>query len=45
MTLFEDQETVLKDCTGCFELLGIAYMLTGSMAMISRAYGCARGRP
>ena len=37
MTLFEDQERVLKDCTGRFEMLGIPYMLTGSMAMIEYA--------
>lgn len=37
MTLFEDQERVLKDCTERFEALGISYMLTGSMAMIEYA--------
>ena len=34
MTLFEDQERVLKDFTERLERLGIAYMLTGSMAMV-----------
>lgn len=34
MTLFEDQESVLKDFTERLEKLGIKYMLTGSMAMI-----------
>lgn len=34
MTLFEDQESVLKDFTKRLEKLGIKYMLTGSMAMI-----------
>ena len=37
MTLFEDQGRVLKDCTERFESLGIAYMLTGAMAMIEYA--------
>lgn len=37
MSLYEDQESVLKDCTGRFERLGIAYMLTGSMAMVQYA--------
>ncbi|MGI8786537.1 MAG: DUF6036 family nucleotidyltransferase [Pyrinomonadaceae bacterium] len=37
MSLYEDQEMVLKDCTGRFERLGIAYMLTGSMAMVNYA--------
>jgi len=37
MTLYEDQKRVLQDCTGRFERLGIAYMLTGSMAMINYA--------
>ncbi len=37
MSLFEDQERVLKDCTKRFERLGIAYMLTGSMAMVEYA--------
>ena len=37
MTLYEDQKRVLKDCTERFEKLGIAYMLTGSMAMINYA--------
>ena len=34
MTLFEDQESVLKDFTERLDKLGIDYMLTGSMAMI-----------
>lgn len=34
MTLFEDQESVLKDFTERLEKLGIKYMLTGSMAML-----------
>ena len=34
MTLFEDQESVLRDFTERLEKLGIKYMLTGSMAMI-----------
>lgn len=37
MTLYEDQEGVLKDCTERFDRLGIAYMLTGSMAMAAYA--------
>ena len=37
MSLFEDQGRVLKDCTERFEGLGIAYMLTGSVAMIEYA--------
>lgn len=36
-SLYEDQEEVLKDFTERLEKLGIAYMLTGSMAMISYA--------
>jgi len=35
--LFEDQKSVLKDCTDRFTLLGIPYMLTGSMAMATYA--------
>lgn len=37
MTLYEDQERILKDCTERFERLGIDYMLTGSMAMVAYA--------
>ena len=37
MTLFEDQERTLKDCTERFDRLGISYMLTGSMAMTQYA--------
>jgi hypothetical protein len=37
MNLFEDQKTVLRDCTERFERLEIAYMLTGSMAMVNYA--------
>ena len=37
MTLYEDQERILKDCTDRFERLGIDYMLTGSMAMVAYA--------
>jgi hypothetical protein len=37
MNLYEDQERILKDCTERFERLGIAYMLTGSMAMVANA--------
>ena len=37
MIPFEDQEEVSKDCTGRFDRLGIAYMLTESMAMIPYA--------
>ncbi len=37
MSLFEDQKAVLKDCTERFERLEIAYMLTGSMAMVDYA--------
>lgn len=37
MVPFEDQERILKDCTERFERLGIAYMLTGSMAMTEYA--------
>lgn len=37
MNLFEDQKMVLRDCTERFERLGIAYMLTGSMAMVNYA--------
>ena len=33
MTLYEDQEFVLKDVTERFDRLSIPYMLTGSMAM------------
>lgn len=36
-SLFEDQKLVLKDCTERFELLGIPYMLSGSMAMLPYA--------
>lgn len=36
-SLFEDQKGVLKDCTERLERLGIAYMLTGSMAMVEYA--------
>jgi len=35
--LLEDQKTVLRDCVERFEQLDIAYMLTGSMAMINYA--------
>lgn len=35
--LYEDQKMVLRDCTERFERLGIAYMLTGSMAMVNYA--------
>jgi hypothetical protein len=37
MNLFEDQKMVLRDCTERFERLDIAYMLTGSMAMVNYA--------
>ncbi len=37
MSLYEDLERVLKDCTERFERLGIVYMLTGSMAMVEYA--------
>jgi hypothetical protein len=37
MNLYEDQERILKDCTERLERLGIAYMLTGSMAMVAYA--------
>ena len=37
MNLFEDQKSVLRDCTERLERLDIAYMLTGSMAMIHYA--------
>jgi hypothetical protein len=37
MSLYEDQERILKDCTERLERLGIAYMLTGSMAMVAYA--------
>ena len=33
MTLYEDQERILKDATERFERLAIPYMLTGSMAL------------
>lgn len=36
-SLYEDQESTLKDFTERLEKLGIAYMLTGSMAMIGYA--------
>ncbi len=36
-SLFEDQKRVLKDCTERFEKLGIPYMLSGSMAMVTFA--------
>lgn len=39
MSLVEDQERILKDCTVRFERLGIEYMLTGSMAMLHYAVG------
>lgn len=39
MSLFDDQEMILKDCTERFERLGIKYMLTGSMAMLHYAVG------
>lgn len=39
MSLLDDQERVLKDCTERFERLGIKYMLTGSMAMLHYAVG------
>ncbi len=35
--LLEDQKQVLKDCTERFDRLGIAYMLSGSMAMLPYA--------
>jgi hypothetical protein len=37
MNLFEDQKMVLRDCIERFERLCIAYMLTGSMAMVNYA--------
>ena len=37
MVPFEDQERILKDCTERLGRLGIAYMLTGSMAMTAYA--------
>lgn len=37
MTLYEDQERVLKDCTERLDRLSIPYMLTGSMAMTKYA--------
>lgn len=39
MSLFEDQERVLRDCTEKFDRLGIEYMVTGSMAMLHYAVG------
>jgi predicted nucleotidyltransferase len=33
----DEQNSVLRDCAGRFEKLGIAYMLTGSMAMVHYA--------
>ncbi len=39
MSLLDDQERILKDCTERFERLGIKYMLTGSMAMLHYAVG------
>jgi len=36
-SLFEDQKRVLKDCTERFEKLGLPYMLSGSMAMVTYA--------
>lgn len=39
MSLFDDQERILSDCTARFERLGIKYMLTGSMAMLHYAVG------
>lgn len=35
--LFEDQRLVLRDCVEKFDRLGLAYMLTGSMAMAAYA--------
>ena len=37
MTLYEDQERILRDVTERFERLGLSYMLTGSMAMTKYA--------
>lgn len=37
VTLYEDQEEVLKDVTERFERLSLSYMLTGSMAMTKYA--------
>ncbi len=39
MSLADDQERILKDCTERFDRLGIEYMLTGSMAMLHYAVG------
>lgn len=36
-TLFEDQKSVLQDFTARLERIGVAYMLTGSMAMVNYA--------
>lgn len=36
-TLFDDQKRVLKDCVNRLDLLGIPYMLSGSMAMLPYA--------
>ncbi len=36
-TLFDDQKRVLKDCANHLDLLGIPYMLSGSMAMLPYA--------
>lgn len=35
--IFEDQKKTLKDCIDRLERLGLAYMLTGSMAMVNYA--------
>lgn len=35
--IYEDQKSVLRDCTERFERLGVEYMLTGSMAMVNYA--------
>jgi hypothetical protein len=35
--VYEDQKLILRDCTKRFEWLRVAYMLTGSMAMINYA--------
>ncbi len=39
MSLYDDQEAILKDCTARFEKLGVEYMLTGSMALLHYAVG------
>ena len=39
MSLVDDQEKILRDCTERFDRLGIEYMLTGSIALVHYTVG------